>query len=130
MKNVKANKTKKKIKKKNTKKTGKSREIEGVNEVFLIGRVTSIAGEKKMPSGDIVSEFRVVVERPGKTGKGGAIDTVDIAVWKSALRKKVSSFKPDNWVEIKGSVRRRFWKSAAGIASRWQVEASEIRTLK
>ena len=130
MKNVKANKTKKKIKKKNTKKTGKSREIEGVNEVFLIGRVTSIAGEKKMPSGDIVSEFRVVVERPGKTGKGGAIDTVDIAVWKSALRKKVSSFKPDNWVEIKGSVRRRFWQSAAGIASRWQVEASEIRTLK
>ena len=130
MKNVKANKTKKKIKKKNTKKTGKSREIEGVNEVFLIGRVTSIAGEKNLPSGDIVSEFRVVVERPGKTGQGGAIDTIDIAVWKSALRKKVSSFKPDNWVEIKGSVRRRFWQSAAGIASRWQVEANEIRTLK
>jgi single-strand DNA-binding protein len=88
MKNVKTNKTKKKTKKKTPKKTGKTREIEGVNEVFLVGRVTSIAGEKKLPSGDIVSEFRVVVERQGKTGKGGAIDTIDIAVWKSVLRKR------------------------------------------
>lgn len=98
----------------------------GVNEVFLVGRVTSIAGEKKLPSGDVVSEFRIVVERPGRDK---AIDTIDIAAWKSSLRKQITSFKPDIWVEIYGSVRRRFWQSAAGVASRWQVEASEIRRL-
>jgi single-strand DNA-binding protein len=104
----------------------KNSEFEGVNEVFLVGRVTSIAGEKKLPSGDFVSEFRIVVDRPGKAG---AIDTIDIAVWKSALRKRVATLKPEVWVEINGSVRRRFWQSAAGVASRWQVEASEIRKL-
>jgi single-strand DNA-binding protein len=112
------------MKKESSKK--KTPEFEGVNEVFLVGRVTSIAGEKKLPSGDVVSEFRIVVERPGREK---AIDTIDIAVWKSALRKRVASFKPEIWVEINGSVRRRFWQSAAGVASRWQVEASEIRRL-
>lgn len=123
-------KIKKTVRMRSSKKIDKTLEIDGVNEVLLVGRVTSIAGEKKLPSGDIVSEFRVVVERPAKAGKGGAIDTIDIAVWKSALRKKVSALKLDIWVEIKGSVRRRFWQSAAGVASRWQVEANEIRTLK
>jgi len=34
--------------------------------------------------------------------------------------------KIDSWVEVKGSVRRRFWRAPTGLASRWQVEASEV----
>ena len=100
--------------------------IAGLNEVHLIGRITSIAGERKLPSGDIVSEFRIVVERKGKLG---GVDTIDIAAWKSALRNKISKLKLESYIEVHGSVRRRFWQSAAGVASRWQVEASDIRRI-
>ena len=104
----------------------KINDFQPINEVYLVGRVTSITGEKKLPSGDFVSEFRIVIDRPGKAG---SIDTIDIAAWKSNLRKRIQTLQPEYWVEIKGAVRRRFWQSASGLASRWQVEASEIRRL-
>jgi single-stranded DNA-binding protein len=97
-----------------------------INDVYLVGRITSITGEKKLPSGDLVSEFRIVVDRPGPNG---SIDTIDIAAWSSKLRARIKNLKPETWVEIHGSVRRRFWQSSTGVASRWQVEASEIRRL-
>ena len=100
--------------------------IKPVNEVYLVGRITSKSGEKKLPSGDLVNEFRVVVDRPGKTG---SIDTIDIAAWKQTLRRRVDSLEINSWVEVEGSVRRRFWQSPKGLASRWQVEATEIRRL-
>ena len=118
---------KKTTKTRNTQTSKKSeKQIQPANEVYLVGRITSITGEKKLPSGDLVSEFRIVVDRPGKAGY---IDTIDIAAWKSTLRKRIQSLEPEYWVEIKGAVRRRFWQSASGLASRWQVEASEIRRL-
>ena len=97
-----------------------------INEVYLVGRITSKSGEKKLPSGDLVSEFRMVIDR-GK--KAGAIDTIDVAAWKSSLRKRINSIEIDTWIEVKGSVRRRFWQSATGLASRWQVEATQITRL-
>ena len=30
------------------------------------------------------------------------------------------------WIQISGSIHRRFWQSPQGVASRWQIEASEI----
>lgn len=103
-----------------------SNEFEPINEVYLVGRVTSKTGQKKLPSGDLVNEFRIVIDRPGKAG---SIDTIDIAAWKSELRKRIDLLEIESWVEVKGSVRRRFWQSPKGLASRWQVEASQIRRL-
>ena len=97
-----------------------------VNEVRLVGRVTSLAVEKELPSGDKVVEFRVVIGR-GKIRNGKKeVDTLDIAAWSAKARKAALSVKIDTWVEVKGSVRRRFWRAPTGLASRWQVEASEV----
>jgi single-strand DNA-binding protein len=96
------------------------------NEVHLIGRVSSIIGERRLPSGDEVSEFRIVIDNGSKRAP---IDTIDIAVWKSVLRRRIKSMEMNEWVDIKGSVRRRFWQGATGIASRWQVEAHEIKRI-
>ena len=103
-----------------------AKKITPVNQVFLIGRITSKSGERKLPSGDLVSEFRIVVNR---RGRAGSIDTIDIAAWSAKLRKQIKSLQIESWVEVKGSVRRRFWQSASGLASRWQVEANQIRRL-
>ena len=96
------------------------------NEVNLVGRVTSLAIEKMLPSGDRVVEFRLVIGRDKSRGSKKEVDSLDIAAWSSKTRKAALSLKIDTWVEIKGSVRRRFWRAPTGLASRWQVEASEV----
>ena len=96
------------------------------NEVQLVGRVTSLAVEKLLPSGDRVVEFRVVIGREKSRGSKKEVDALDIAAWSSKTRRAALSLKVDTWVEIKGSVRRRFWRAPTGLASRWQVEASEV----
>jgi single-strand DNA-binding protein len=96
-----------------------------LNDVMLRGRVSDVAVEKTLPSGDKVVEFRLIVTRLELTG----VDTLDIAAWSGKSRKTALSLKGDEWIEVSGSVHRRFWQSPAGLASRWQVEATEISRL-
>ena len=112
-----------------------------VNEVYLVGRVTSLAIEKELPSGDKVVEFRLVIGRAKSTSSTSSarspksrtgkkeVDSLDIAAWSSKTRKAALSLKVDTWVEIHGAVRRRFWQAPSGLASRWQVEASTVARL-
>jgi len=101
-------------------------EYEPVNEVFLVGRVTSLAVEKVLPSGDKVVEFRLVIGRKHSRGLKKEVDALDIAAWSAKARRAALALKVDSWVEITGSVRRRFWRAPTGLASRWQVEASDV----
>ena len=100
------------------------------NEVFLVGRVSSQGIERDLPSGDKVVEFRVVVDRLAKRGKKREVDTLDIAAWSASARRSALSLKVDQWIEVNGAVRRRFWQAPTGLASRWQVEAHQISRFK
>jgi single-strand DNA-binding protein len=93
-----------------------------LNDLLLRGRVSAPAIEKELPSGDKVVEFRLIITRLEREG----VDTLDIAAWSSKMRKAALSLKADEWIEVSGSIHRRFWQSPQGVASRWQVEASEI----
>jgi single-strand DNA-binding protein len=103
--------------------------IDPVNSVLLIGRVTSKGVERVLPSGDKVVEFRIVVGREKSRGAKKEVDSLDIAAWSSKTRRAALSIKVDNWVQVSGAVRRRFWQAPTGLASRWQVEASEVLRL-
>lgn len=96
-----------------------------LNDVLLRGRVSAPATVKELPSGDKVVEFRLIIARTDRDG----VDTLDIAAWSAKSRKTALSLKGDEWVEISGSVHRRFWQAPTGLASRWQVEALEISRL-
>jgi single-strand DNA-binding protein len=107
------------------KKTQEFAEVEedySLNDVVLRGRVSQEAVEKELPSGDKVVEFRLIVTREKQSG----VDTLDIASWSAKSRRIALSLTPDEWVEVSGSIHRRFWSSPSGLASRWQVEALEI----
>jgi single-strand DNA-binding protein len=93
-----------------------------LNDLLLRGRVSAPAKVKELPSGDKVVEFRLIITRTDREG----VDTLDIAAWSAKSRKTALSLKGDEWVEISGSVHRRFWQAPTGLASRWQVEAVEI----
>lgn len=93
-----------------------------LNDLLLRGRVSDRAIQKELPSGDTVVEFRLIITK--ERGKG--VDTLDIAAWSAKARRSALSLKPEEWIEVSGSVHRRFFQSSSGLASRWQVEAIEI----
>ena len=97
-------------------------EDHSANTVLLRGRVSGEPADKELPSGDHVVEFRIVIQR----ALPGGVDTLDIAAWSAKTRKRGMTLKSGEWVEVSGAVRRRFWQSSTGLASRWQIEASEI----
>jgi single-stranded DNA-binding protein len=93
-----------------------------LNDLLLRGRVSAQATSKELPSGDKVVEFRLIVSRAEREG----VDTLDIAAWSAKSRKIALTLEGDEWVEISGSIHRRFWQSPTGVASRWQIAADEI----
>ena len=93
-----------------------------LNDLLLRGRVSDKATQKELPSGDTVVEFRLIIGRD----RGKGVDTLDIAAWSAKARRSALTLKPDECVEVSGSVHRRFFQNASGLASRWQVEAIEI----
>ncbi len=96
-----------------------------LNDLLVRGRVSAPATSKELPSGDKVVEFRLIVTRSEREG----VDTLDIGAWSAKSRKIALTLKRDEWIEISGSIHRRFWQAPTGLASRWQVEAAEISRL-
>jgi len=111
-----------------TKKKKESEEEEvdySLNDCLLRGRVSALASDRELPSGEHVVEFRLIVTRAEREG----VDTLDIAAWSGKSRRTALSLKPGEWVEVAGSIRRRFWQGPAGLASRWQIEGESITRL-
>ncbi len=96
-----------------------------LNDCLLRGRVSAPATDRELPSGEHVVEFRLIITRAEREG----VDTLDIAAWSSRMRRTALSLKAGEWVEISGSIRRRFWQGPTGLASRWQIEAESITRL-
>ena len=95
-----------------------------LNEVRLRGRWQG-ADERELPSGDLVVTARLVVPRAA-----AGVDTVDCAVWTPGLRKRVLQWADGSTVEVLGSLRRRFWRTPAGPASRYEVEVRQARRVR
>lgn len=105
-------------------------ERESVNEVRLMGRVASAGQTRTLPSGDVVTVLRVVVPRPEaarRTTRTPSVDTVECAIWTARLRQRALALPAGSLVEIDGALRRRFWRTPAGAASRYEVEVRNLR---
>ncbi|MFN8191161.1 MAG: single-stranded DNA-binding protein [Nocardioidaceae bacterium] len=104
---------------------------EAVNEVRLVGRVSAPAEEKGLPSGDSVWTFRVVVDRPvDRARPRSSVDTVDCAVWSGRPRRSVRALKAGDVIEVRGAIRRRFFQTASGAASRVEVEVGGVQVIR
>ncbi len=111
----------------------------GANEVRLVGRLGADAVSKTLPSGDVVVTFRVVTRRvsprarrPGVDGAepGPQVDALDCVAWRADVRRSVTRWDAGDVVEVSGALRRRFWRTAAGPASRVEVEVTRARRLR
>jgi single-strand DNA-binding protein len=104
---------------------------DAVNEVRLVGRVSQAPEERVLPSGDSVWTFRLVVARPpGASRSRQQVDALECAVWSGRVRRSVGRWRADDMVEVTGAVRRRFFQTASGAASRVEVEVTGGRVIR
>ncbi|MBU2075726.1 MAG: single-stranded DNA-binding protein [Actinobacteria bacterium] len=102
-------------------------QVADLNEVTLAGRVSADPEEKQLPSGDTVWVFRLVVRRPEGAGSRQSVDTVDCCAWTPRVQRSVAGWRAGDQVEVRGAVRRRFFRTGAGAQSRVEVEVASGR---
>lgn len=96
-----------------------------------MGRLGSTVAERELPSGDLVTTFSVVVDRPVRDRRGSvSVDSIACQTFSVALGARIMTWEPGVPVEVKGSLRRRFWRSGTGIGSVMEVQAATVRKIR
>jgi single-strand DNA-binding protein len=97
------------------------------NQVFLRGVLGADVVHRELPSGDPLASFRLTVPRPA--GSRVRVDSIDCAASSARVRRTLTRAVPGDEVEVTGSLRRRFWRGPAGLASRYEVEVVSARLI-
>lgn len=101
------------------------------NDVHVVGRLAAEPEARSLPSGDRLVSWRLVVERDGAPQRGRPhLDTLECVAWQARLQRSVLRWQPGDIVEVTGALRRRFWRSPAGVNSRYEVEARSARRVQ
>ncbi len=106
------------------------------NEVVLVGRVAAEGQERALPSGDMLLSWRLVVDRPppkrplSEGMRHPTVDTIDCVAWTSGVRRTAAGFSAGDVVSVAGALRRRFWRTTTGPASRYEVEVLSVKRLR
>lgn len=97
-----------------------------VNVVVLAGTIAADPVERKMPSGDEVTEFRLSVPEAGKR-----LLPLPVAAWHAAVGKRsLKGIGKGDEVLVYGQLVRRFYRSGAGARSLTEVVASGVKKLE
>ncbi len=100
------------------------------NTVELRGRVTSAPTERELPSGAVITTFRVSVPRartPMTAGSSQVSDWLDCVAWSARSRRSVGGWRVGDQVEVSGALRRRFYRAGEGSSTRLEVEVLGAR---
>ena len=104
------------------------------NEVVLVGRLAAGPQDRELPSGDVLTTWRVVVDRPPAAARADGVrvptaDTLDCSCFARGVRRIVSGWAAGDVVQVEGALRRRFWRTPTGPSSRYEVEVTRARRL-
>jgi single-strand DNA-binding protein len=96
-----------------------------VNVVVLAGTVAADPVERRMPSGDQVTELRLSVPEPGRR-----LLPLPVAIWhKTVGPRALKGIGKGDDVLVYGQLSRRFYRSGAGARSLTEVVATGIKKL-
>jgi single-strand DNA-binding protein len=100
------------------------------NEVVLVGRLSGAAEEKKLPSGDILTKWRLVVRRRGRQRRGGTLtDTIPCVTFDPEAAALVGGLKPGALLEVTGAFRCRIFGPSSAKIWRYEVEVLTARAV-
>ena len=100
------------------------------NTVRLHGRVSSAPVERELPSGAVITTFRLSVPRarsPMTSGSSQSSDWVDCVAWAAKTRRSVGGWTVGDQVEVTGALRRRFYRAGESASTRLEVEVLGAR---
>jgi single-strand DNA-binding protein len=98
-------------------------------DVVVVGRLGSRIEVRELPSGDTITVFTIVVDRARAAGRSAStvkVDAIACQAFKAAVVNRLDRLEPGQWVRAEGSLRRRFWRSGAGLGSAMEVEVSRL----
>lgn len=98
------------------------------NEVFLRGRLGAEPVYRELPSGDVLAVFRVTVARP--PAERVRVDSIECVSVRRGVHRVLSRAEPGAELEVRGSLRRRFWRTPNGPASRYAVDVVSVKLTK
>jgi single-strand DNA-binding protein len=100
--------------------------------VILVGRLGSRIAVRELPSGDVVTVFTIVVDRPRSSGAVVStvkVDAIACQAFRAGVVTRLDRLEPGQWVRAEGTLRRRFWRSGAGLGSAMEVEVSRLQAV-
>lgn len=98
--------------------------------MLIVGRLGSRVTRRELPSGDEITVFSVVIDRPRNAVRGQVkVDTIACQASRARVADRVSRLEPGTLVRVEGSLRRRFWRAGGSLASAMEVDAASIRVL-
>lgn len=101
---------------KNHRKNQEGNSQQGINKVKLVGVIASATTSRE---GVLARRLEI----PGETNR----DVVDLECEKGEFSRLFRSFRVNQWVEVEGQLRRRYWRSGAQLISRSYVEISRVK---
>ena len=106
-------------------------EVASSSHVSVIGRLGSRIEARTLPSGDEVTVFTVIVDRSPRDqsrtgGRGATVDSISCQTFRVGVARKVSALEAGTWVQVEGSLRRRFWRAGGGLSSAMEVDVIRL----
>ncbi|MFC0863146.1 single-stranded DNA-binding protein [Sphaerimonospora cavernae] len=93
------------------------------NEVVLVGRLSMEPVHRDLPSGNVLTQWRLAVRRPAGHPGYQRSDAVECATFDDRVRDMLDGWRLDDVVEVEGALRRRWWLGG----NRYEVEVSTAR---
>ncbi|GAB3145952.1 single-stranded DNA-binding protein [Microbispora hainanensis] len=93
------------------------------NEVVLAGRLSMEPAHRELPSGALLTQWRLAVRRPGSRSGHQRSDAIECATIDDGVRAMLAGWQRDDLVEVEGALRRRWWRGG----SRYEIEVRTAR---
>ena len=102
-----------------------------VNEVRLVGRLGSNVDARELPSGTVLTNFSIIIDRPAREVRGRTkVDTISCQTTRATVAGRLQRLEHGQVIEISGVLRRRFWKAGGGLASATEVDVRQLVLVK
>ncbi|MFG1864911.1 single-stranded DNA-binding protein [Microbispora bryophytorum] len=96
------------------------------NEVVLAGRLSMEPAHRELPSGALLTRWRLAVRRPGGRSARQRSDAIECATLDDGVRDMLAGWRLDDLVQVEGALRRRWWRGG----SRYEIEVRTARRVE
>lgn len=96
------------------------------NEVVLAGRLSKEPEDRELPSGALLTQWRLAVRRPAGHPGYQRSDAIECATFDDGVRDMLADWRLDDLIEVEGALRRRWWRGG----SRYEVEVRTARRVE